>query len=192
LPKKPLVPRILHRMSDIGPESTLLGYSAFALGMALSASERSSGGPAGPFQTGTERDEGAGLPIEPHVLKPPAVENAIDDQVEALDARPPAGRGAGVVHSGELSVTQAGREGVVQRLSRGALLGEVAFFENRLRTATVTATTPCSILSLEFERFRKFLLAHPDSALLIAARIARMLRNAEATLVELECARRTG
>jgi hypothetical protein len=24
-------------MSDIGPESTLLGYSAFALGMALSA-----------------------------------------------------------------------------------------------------------------------------------------------------------
>jgi CRP-like cAMP-binding protein len=97
-----------------------------------------------------------------------------------------------VVHSGELSVTQAGREGVVQHLSRGALLGEVAFFENRLRTATVTATTPCIILSLEFERFRKFLLAHPDSALLIAARIARMLRNAEATLVELECARRTG
>ena len=37
LPKKPLVPRTLHRMSDIGPESTLLGYSAFALGMALSA-----------------------------------------------------------------------------------------------------------------------------------------------------------
>jgi hypothetical protein len=37
LPKKPLVPRILHRMSDIGQESTLLGYSAFALGMALSA-----------------------------------------------------------------------------------------------------------------------------------------------------------
>jgi hypothetical protein len=28
LPKKPLVPSTLHRMSDIGPESTLLGPSA--------------------------------------------------------------------------------------------------------------------------------------------------------------------
>ena len=45
---------------------------------------------------GRERDEGTSLLIEPHVLKPPAVENAVDDQVEALDARPPAGRGAGV------------------------------------------------------------------------------------------------
>jgi CRP-like cAMP-binding protein len=97
-----------------------------------------------------------------------------------------------IVHSGELLVTQAGREGVVQHLSRGALLGEVAFFEADLRTATVTTATPCSILSLEFERFRRFLLAHPDSALVIAARIARMLRNAEATLVELERLRRAG
>jgi prepilin-type processing-associated H-X9-DG protein len=31
-PKKPLVPRTLHRMSDIGPESTLLGYSAYRAG----------------------------------------------------------------------------------------------------------------------------------------------------------------
>src|SRR5438874_9644093 len=53
-------------------------------------------GPAGPFPMGRERDEGTSLLIEPHVLKPPAVENAVDDQVEALDARPPAGRGAGV------------------------------------------------------------------------------------------------
>jgi hypothetical protein len=36
-PKKPLVPRTLHRMSDIGPEAILLGYSVFALGMALPA-----------------------------------------------------------------------------------------------------------------------------------------------------------
>src|SRR5438874_7339025 len=57
---------------------------------------RSLRGPAGPFQMGRERDEGTSLLIEPHVLKPPAVENAIDDQVEALDARAPAGRGAGV------------------------------------------------------------------------------------------------
>jgi CRP-like cAMP-binding protein len=97
-----------------------------------------------------------------------------------------------ILHSGELSVTQAGREGVVQQLSRGALLGEVAFFDGSLRTATVTATTPSTILSLEFERFRKFLLAHPDSALIIAARIVHMLRHAETALVELQRAQRIG
>jgi hypothetical protein len=42
LPRKPLVPRTLRRMSDIGQEATLLGYSAFALGMALSALTRHS------------------------------------------------------------------------------------------------------------------------------------------------------
>jgi hypothetical protein len=42
LPKKPLVPRTLHRMADIGPESTHLGYSACALGMALSAPQQPS------------------------------------------------------------------------------------------------------------------------------------------------------
>ena len=40
---------------------------------------RSLRGPAGPFQMGRERNEGASLPIEPHFLKPPAVENAVDD-----------------------------------------------------------------------------------------------------------------
>lgn len=97
-----------------------------------------------------------------------------------------------VVHGGEFSVTQSGRDGVVQQLSRGALLGEVAFFDGSLRTATVTATTPSTILSLEFERFRKFLLAHPDSALVIAARIVHMLRHAETALVELQRAQRIG
>jgi CRP-like cAMP-binding protein len=91
-----------------------------------------------------------------------------------------------------VSVTQAGREGVVQQLSRGALLGEVAFFDGSLRTATVTATTPSTILSLEFERFRKFLLAYPDSALIIAERIVHMLRHAETALVELQRAQRIG
>ncbi len=91
-----------------------------------------------------------------------------------------------IVHGGEVSVTQEGRSGEVQLASRGAMFGEVAFFDRAFRTATVTARTPCIVLSLEFERFRKFLLANPDSALVIAARLARMLRTAEAALVKLE------
>lgn len=97
-----------------------------------------------------------------------------------------------IVHDGEVSVTQEGRSGVVQLASRGALFGEVAFFDRAFRTATVTARTACIVLSLEFERFRKFLLANPDSALVIAARLARMLRTAEAMLVKLESVQRSG
>jgi len=48
------------------------------------------------------------------------------------------------------------------------------------------------ILSLEFERFRKFLLTHPDSTLIIAARIVHMLRHAGTALVELQRAQRIG
>jgi hypothetical protein len=37
------------------------------------------------------RERGRPLPVEPHVLKAPAVEDAVNDKVEILDARPPAG-----------------------------------------------------------------------------------------------------
>jgi hypothetical protein len=40
------------------------------------------------FQEG----EGHPLPVEPYVLEAPAVEDAVDDKVETLHARPPAGR----------------------------------------------------------------------------------------------------
>jgi CRP-like cAMP-binding protein len=95
-----------------------------------------------------------------------------------------------IVHAGEVSVTQEGRSGIVQVAARGALFGEVAFFDRAFRTATVGARTACIVLSLEFERFRQFLLANPDSALVIAARLARMLRAAEAMLIRLQHDRR--
>src|ERR1700730_5937838 len=79
-----------------GPLSAPSCRRSFKATIPAVAPFRSLRGPAGPFQMGRERDEGTSLLIEPHVLKPPAVENAVDDQVEALDARPPAGRGAGV------------------------------------------------------------------------------------------------
>lgn len=56
----------------------------------------------------------------------------------------------------------------------------------------MTAKTLSTMLSLEFERFRKFLLAHPNSALIIAGRIVHMLRHAETALVELQSAQRVG
>jgi CRP/FNR family transcriptional regulator, cyclic AMP receptor protein len=96
-----------------------------------------------------------------------------------------------IVHAGEVSVTQQGRSGVVQVAARGALFGEVAFFDRSFRTATVTTRTVCTVLSLEFERFRQFLLANPDSALVIAERLARMLRAAEVLLMGLQHGQRS-
>lgn len=92
-----------------------------------------------------------------------------------------------VLCDGQLVVTQPGRAGVVRMLERGTLMGELAFFEGEVRTATVRAGTDAVLLSLPFENFRAFLLAHPGSALVLAARVVRVLR-----VLEAEIARRDG
>jgi len=85
-----------------------------------------------------------------------------------------------VLCEGTLVVTQPGRAGVVRMLEPGALLGELAFFEDEVRTATVRANTNAVLLSLPFENFRAFLIAHPGSSLILAGRIVRALRELEA------------
>lgn len=84
-----------------------------------------------------------------------------------------------VLCQGELQVSQPENPGRVQTLTRGALIGELAFFAERTRTATVKAATDCLLLSLPYANFRDFLIAHPESALTLAGRIVRKLRNVE-------------
>jgi CRP-like cAMP-binding protein len=76
-----------------------------------------------------------------------------------------------VLCAGSLDVLGANR-----RLEPGTLLGEIAFFADELRTATVVAATDCELLSLPFANFRAFLLAYPEAALILTGRIVRMLR----------------
>jgi CRP-like cAMP-binding protein len=85
-----------------------------------------------------------------------------------------------VLCQGTLTVTQEGRGGIVRRLEPGALLGELAFFADARRTATVRAATDCVLLSLPFENFRAFLLSYPEAALILTGRIVRALRELEA------------
>jgi CRP-like cAMP-binding protein len=87
-----------------------------------------------------------------------------------------------VLCEGSLAVTVPGLAGVVRTLGRGALLGELAFFEDEVRTATVRAGVDSVLLSLPFENFRAFLIAHPGSTLILAGRIVRALRSLEATV----------
>jgi CRP/FNR family cyclic AMP-dependent transcriptional regulator len=91
-----------------------------------------------------------------------------------------------VLCEGNLAVTQPGRAGVVRTLERGALLGELAFFEDAMRTATVRAGVDSVLLSLPFENFRAFLIAHPGSALILAGRIVRALRGLEAEVARMQ------
>jgi CRP-like cAMP-binding protein len=85
-----------------------------------------------------------------------------------------------VLCEGRLVVTLPERAGIVRMLEPGTLLGELAFFEDEVRTATVRADTDAVLLSLPFENFRAFLLAYPGSALILAGRIVRALRRLEA------------
>ena len=49
----------------------------------------------------------------------------------------------------------------------GHVVGELGLFVQGERTADVVATTQCTILALDYERFRRFLLAFPEAALAI-------------------------
>lgn len=61
-------------------------------------------------------------------------------------------------------------------LRPGDLLGEYGMFAGLTRTATVTAESPATLLSLDYPRFRAFLLAVPGAALvLLQVAVERML-----------------
>jgi CRP-like cAMP-binding protein len=46
-------------------------------------------------------------------------------------------------------------------------VGELGLFTNRERNADVIALTECTILALDYERFRRFLLAFPEAMMAI-------------------------
>lgn len=67
-----------------------------------------------------------------------------------------------VLESGRLTVrTSVNGEAVSIELSPGDVAGEMAFLDNRPRTATVVANGPCTVLALERERTFQQLSSHP-------------------------------
>lgn len=67
-------------------------------------------------------------------------------------------------------------------IGRGTVVGEIAFLTGGQRTATVAAASDCECLSLPFANYRELLLAHPSGAIAVAARLARLLVDAETRL----------
>lgn len=90
-----------------------------------------------------------------------------------------------VVAAGTLRVYLPDGSGPVREISAGGLLGEYGMLAAMARTATVRAATDAVLLSLDYPRFRAFLLRFPEATL-------ALLRTAVARLVEAERKGREG
>jgi CRP-like cAMP-binding protein len=90
-------------------------------------------------------------------------------------------RGIGffVIADGEALVSVGGTE--VSRLGPGSHFGEVALISDRVRTATVTATTDLHCFVMTLWDFRSFVQGDPDVAWKLLEQLANMLHRAPAT-----------
>jgi CRP-like cAMP-binding protein len=86
-------------------------------------------------------------------------------------------RGVGffVVVDGEAVVTVGGKE--VDRIGPGSYFGEVALISDRVRTATVTATTDLRTLVMTFWDFRAFVKGDPEVAWKLLEHVGGMLHS---------------
>lgn len=88
-----------------------------------------------------------------------------------------------VVADGKLGIFLDPAGKPVRILGPGELLGEYGMFIGLFRTATVRADSSAVLLSLDYQRFRAFLLQFPQSALVL-------MKIAVQRLVAAESARR--
>jgi CRP-like cAMP-binding protein len=84
-----------------------------------------------------------------------------------------------VVVAGELEIESDNPSANGVRLHKGALFGEYGMFEDGLRTATVRSVRECRLMSLDYERFRAFLLQFPDAMWSVLAATVRQLLAAQ-------------
>ena len=70
-----------------------------------------------------------------------------------------------VVEEGTLSVRKEGEPLPLSVMHESELFGEFGMFGRGVRLCTVVAETESRLLSLDYERFRKFLLRFPECAL---------------------------
>jgi len=84
-----------------------------------------------------------------------------------------------VVAAGTLDVFLPNESLPVRALSPGDLLGEYGMLVDLARTATVRASTDAVLLSLDYQRFRAFLLRFPEAMLVLLKTAVRRLVAAE-------------
>ncbi len=80
-----------------------------------------------------------------------------------------------VVSEGELMAVVPGKEGTARQIGPGDLVGEYGLFEHGARSATVTCQSAVTMLSMDYPRFREFLVTFPEATLSILGRTVRRL-----------------
>ncbi|HEY7660287.1 MAG TPA: cyclic nucleotide-binding domain-containing protein, partial [Actinomycetota bacterium] len=80
-----------------------------------------------------------------------------------------------VIEDGEVEVIRDGRP--VATLGRGDYFGEIALLRHVPRTATVVATTPATLLSLEREGFLEEITGHPVVRKVVDTTVRERLRK---------------
>ena len=83
------------------------------------------------------------------------------------------GREAMVILSGSAEVTRGGRK--VAELGQGDVVGEMSLINHAPRTATVTASSDCTVLVMNSREFSSVLDANPDLTIRILKTVAARL-----------------
>lgn len=91
------------------------------------------------------------------------------------------------VVSGRCRVSlRAGRRDVVlDEIGPGEMFGEISAIDGERRSAAVTATVATRTAEIEGDRFMAFLERHPHAALTVMRRLAQVIRQADAAILEL-------
>jgi monoamine oxidase len=69
-----------------------------------------------------------------------------------------------LIATGSLDIIDERGGRTVATLRRGGLTGEYGLFHNATRTASIRATGDCTVLSLDYQRFSRFLNAFPQAS----------------------------
>ena len=94
-----------------------------------------------------------------------------------------------VIRSGKVRVTQGGaggRERVIRTMGAGESFGEMALFNNRPRSATITAMAPTECLALHQFDFLDHLRSQPEMAIRLLDTLSQRLVDVENRLRESE------
>lgn len=93
-----------------------------------------------------------------------------------------------VVQEGEVEIVAEhdGRETVLRTAGRNEILGEMAIFEHRPRSATIRAKGPARILTLDKRNFLRRINEDPSLAFRMIETMSHRVRDLSAEVVELE------
>src|SRR5689334_12188159 len=80
-----------------------------------------------------------------------------------------------VVKDGEVDITVKGR--VVETVSKGGIVGEMAMIASHRRSATVVARTDCKLIPIDEERFTFMVQQTPSFSLQVMKLMAERLRH---------------